>query len=295
MGGLYISNPAGAFSEHGNCVLRQQPSPSFLPPPFRGSTYLCYYVVMQPKKLEILNKSNETLVCVEVAPSKPGDTKLPVVIFCHGFGYFKEEDGLFTEEASRLVAKGYACYYFDFSGCGESAGDYSQTSLTKLTQDLYSIYDYVTHLEYIDPSVVSLIGHSFGTCVINAAQITNVKRIVLGGAPFYPYETIKRLFSDFNENGISTRQATSERTRTMGPQFWEDLKHYNPETLIGNFTCPILFIHGKQDSIVPIKNMQDLSGFALKPNLLVLELSNHDFRPEREQAFQAIEDFFPAT
>lgn len=250
---------------------------------------------MQTPKLEIANKANETLVCIEVLPSEPGDNKLPVVILCHGFGYFKEEDGLFTEEASRLAAKGYACYYFDFSGCGESAGNYSQTSLTKLAQDLHAVYHYITQLNYIDSSNVSFIGHSFGTCVINAAQITNVKRVVLGGAPFYPYETIKKLFSGFNENGISTRQATSERTRTMGPQFWEDLKHYKPETLIGNFTCPILFIHGKQDDIVPIKNMEDLSGFAVKPSRLVLELSNHDFRPEREKAFQAIEDFFHVT
>ncbi len=250
---------------------------------------------MQTRRLEISNNVNETLVCVEVLPSAPGHTKFPVVILCHGFGYFKEEDGLFTEEASRLAAKGYACYYFDFSGCGESEGDYSQTSLTKLAQDLHAVYDYITQLNYIDSSNVSLVGHSFGTCVINAAQITNVKRIVLGGAPFYPYEVIKNLFSNFNENGISTRQSTSERTRTIGPQFWEDLKHYKPETLISNFTCPILFIHGGQDDIVPIKNMEVLSSFALKPERLVLELSNHDFRPEREQAFQAIEDFFPVT
>lgn len=247
---------------------------------------------METQKLVILNQANEKLVCVEVLPPSADNRKLPVVILVHGFGYFKEEDGLFTEEAERLAELGFACYYFDFSGCGESEGNYEQTSLTKLTQDLRSVYNYIVALDYVEPANVSLIGHSFGTSVINAAQITDVQRIVLGGSPFYPYETIRNLFPDFNENGISRRMATSERTRTMGPQFWADLKLYKPDELIGNFTCPILFIHGKQDNIVPIKNMEDLSSHAKKPQRLVLEQSGHDFEPERETAFQAIVEFF---
>lgn len=250
---------------------------------------------MKTQKLEITNKYSERLVFIEVLPSEPISEKLPVVIFVHGFGYFKEEDGLFTEESKRLSENGYACYYFDFSGCGESEGNYEQTTLTKLTQDLQSVYDYVITLDYINSNNVSLVGHSFGTTVIIAAQITNVQRVVLGGAPFYPYETIRNLFTDFNEAGISRRMATSERTRTMGPQFWEDLKNYKPDKLITSFECPILFIHGKQDNIVPIKNMEELSGFALKADRIVLKLSNHDFKPEREKAFQAIVNFFPAT
>ena len=34
-------------------------------------------------------------------------------------------------------------YRFDFSGCGESEGDYSKTSLSKLKSDLSKIVDFV--------------------------------------------------------------------------------------------------------------------------------------------------------
>lgn len=252
-------------------------------------------MAMKTRRLEVANKNSEKLVCIEVAPDEHGNRKTSAVIFCHGFGYFKEEDGLFTEEARLLADKGYACFYFDFSGCGESEGNYEQTTLTKLTQDLNCVYGYVKSLHYIDASNISLIGHSFGTSVINAAQLPKVQRVVLGGAPFYPYETLRNLFDEFNENGISKRKATSKRTRTMGPQFWKDLKKYRPEKLIGGYNFPILFIHGRQDNIVPIKNMEDLSSFAVEPKRLVLELSGHDFNPEREKAFQAIVDFFPPS
>jgi pimeloyl-ACP methyl ester carboxylesterase len=247
---------------------------------------------MKTRKFQIPNKVGEQLTCIEVLPSELAGQKFPVVIFAHGFGYFKEEDSLFVEEANRLAAKGYGCYYFDFSGCGESEGNYEQTSLTKLTEDLRAVYECITTLEYIDATDVSLIGHSFGTNVINAAQILTAKRMVLGGSPFYPYESLKGLFNEFNEHGLSRRNATSERTRTMGPQFWADLQTYKPEEIIKKFTCPILFIHGKQDSIVPIKNMEDLSSFAQHPQRLVLEQSDHGLQPERETAFAAIVDFF---
>ncbi len=247
---------------------------------------------MNTRKLEIPNKEGEVLVCVEVTPSNLDDIKVPVVVFAHGFGYFKEEDGLFTEEAKRLAENGFACYYFDFSGCGESEGNYEHTSLTKLAEDLKSVYEYVKSLDYTDDSDISFIGHSFGTNVINAAQITDASRIVLGGAPFYPYESIKNLFPDFNEHGVSHRMSTSERTRTMGPQFWKDLKEYSPEELIKNFDCPMLFIHGEKDTIVPIENMDGLSKNAKNPKRLVLEQGDHGFKPERERVFRAIVELF---
>lgn len=252
---------------------------------------------MKTRKFQIPNKAGQKLTCIEVLPSEPNGKKFPVVIFAHGFAYFKEEDGIFVEEANRLAQHGYACYYFDFSGCGESEGNYEQTTLTKLAEDLHAVYDYVMAIDYIDSADVSLIGHSFGTCVINAAQITHVQRIVLGGSPFYPYESLKNLFPDFNEDGISTRIGSKDENKitTIGAQFWADLKTYKPEELIKSFACPILFIHGKQDTIVPIENMEKVSSLAQRPQRLVLEQSTHDFNPERETAFAAIIDFFPTS
>ncbi len=248
---------------------------------------------MIKRKFEITNKANEKLVCVEVLPLNSTGKQLPVVILCHGFGYFKEEDGIFTEEAKLLAEKGFACYYFDFSGCGESEGDYSQTTLTKLVSDLKSVVQIVSAYDYIDEKDLSLISHSFGSNVIIAAQILGLKRIAMTGSFANAFKLLSRLFPDFNESGISTRDCTSPRTRTMGPQFWKDLKSYNIPNLIKNFNCPILFIHGKQDIVVPIENMQPLFEAAKNPlGPIILKESDHDLSPEREKAFRSVEEFF---
>ena len=211
----------------------------------------------------------------------------------HGFGYFKEEDGVFVAIADRLSSMGYATYYFDFSGCGESEGDYSKTTLTKLIGDLKSVYDAVTSLDYIDANRVSLISHSFGSNVIIGAQYKNLERMVLSGSFTNAYCVISNIFDEFYEFGLSKRKATSKRTRTMGPQFWPDLKKNDMEKLIANFDFPIMFIHGAKDTIVPLNYMQPLLKAAKNPTRpIILEKSDHDLNPEREKAYTDIMGFF---
>ncbi len=248
---------------------------------------------MKTRKFGVLNDSNENLICVEVLPTIPKNQKFPVVILCHGYGYFKEEDGIFTEIAQRLSSIGWAVYYFDFSGCGESEGDYSQTTLTKLISDLKSVVQMVSAYDYIDEKNLSLVSHSYGSNVVIAAQILGVKRIVMSGSFANAFNVLSRLFPDFNENGVSTRDSTSPRAGKIGPQFWKDIKTYDIADLIKNFDCPILFIHGKLDEIVPIKNMQPLFDAAENPiGPIILESSDHDLRPEREKAFRSVVEFF---
>ena len=92
---------------------------------------------MRENKVKIKNKMGEELVGIEVLPNE--ESKFPVVILVHGFHYFKEEDGMFIEISKRLTDIGIGSYLFDFSGCGESEGDYSNTSLSKLRNNLESI------------------------------------------------------------------------------------------------------------------------------------------------------------
>lgn len=248
---------------------------------------------MNKRKFEIINKANEKLICIEVLPPNSTGKQFPVVILCHGYGYFKEEDGIFTEIAQRLSKAGYAVYYFDFSGCGESEGDYSQTTLTKLVGDLKSVVKSVAAYDYIDENELSLISHSYGSNVVIAAQILGVKRIAMSGSFANAFQVLSNLFNDFNENGISTRDSTNKRARTIGPQFWKNIKSYDIPALIKNFDCPILFIHGKLDKIVPIENMQPLFEATTNPiGPIILQKSDHDLSPEREVAFRSIVDFF---
>jgi pimeloyl-ACP methyl ester carboxylesterase len=246
---------------------------------------------MTKRQFTIDNEEGEKLVCIEAMP-KQYKGKLPVIILCHGFGYFKEEDGLFTAMSERLSLMGYVVYYFDFSGCGESEGDYSKTTLTKLIGDLKSVYKTVTSYDYINLDRVSLISQSFGSNVIIGAQYMDLEKMAMCGSFTDGYTILSSIFDEFNEEGLSSRESTSTRTRTMGAQFWKDLKNYNMEKLIAKFNFPILFIHGGKDTIVPIKYMEPLLEATRNHSKVILKDSDHNLYPEREKAYLAIEEFF---
>ncbi len=250
---------------------------------------------MANRKFSIKNQLGEKLVCIEVLPQENQTSSMPAVILCHGFAYYKEEDGIFTEIAKRLAGLGYAAYYFDFSGCGESEGDYSLTTLTKLVEDLRSVYETVTGYSYIDSDRVSLVGQSFGTSVAVCSRIQNLERIVLCGSFYSPYELFRSYFQEVDEAGVSRRTHSDGSITVMGSQFWSDLKQYDlPEIILG-YDCPILFVHGKLDSTVPMELMTPLLKAAKHPvGPVILEKSDHGLEPEREQVFQAVADFFTA-
>lgn len=249
---------------------------------------------MKTRNFWISNSAKEKLAGVEVLPGSLNH-KLPAVILVHGFAYYKEEDGIFTGMAEVLAQGGYATYYFDFSGCGESEGNYEAISLSKLVTDLQTVVDIVSGYEYLDSSNLSFIGQSFGTSVIIAAQILQARRIVLCGALDNAYKLISELMDEFDPRGISKIYRSSGKVTTIGPQFWDDLKQYDLPHLIAQFTCPVLFIHGAKDTIVPVASMERLRSQTQQASTVILPLSDHGLEPERGAAFSAVEEFFAAS
>ena len=90
---------------------------------------------MKEKKIIVLNKYREKLIGLETIPDIK-QNQFPAIILVHGFGLNKEEYGMFTDLSKYFSKNNFIVYRFDFSGCGESEGDYSKTSLTKLKFDL---------------------------------------------------------------------------------------------------------------------------------------------------------------
>jgi len=74
---------------------------------------------------------------------------------------------------------------FDFTGLGNSDGDFENTNFSSNVEDIYRAAEYLES-EYEAPQL--LIGHSLGGAAIlfAASQIHSVKAVVTIGAPFGP-------------------------------------------------------------------------------------------------------------
>ncbi len=248
---------------------------------------------MKEIKVSTINGFNEKLVGIETIPSVK-KSKYPTAILVHGFGSNKEEtNGGFNEFAKNLSAEGFLVYRFDFSGCGESDGDYSETSLSKLKSDLSKILEFVQSQSKVDNSRIGILGQSFGTATAITLE-PKVKCIVLMSSIVNSKEILAELFGKgYNPDGISTRIKPNGVITKIKPQFWKDFENHNLLESIKNIHCPILFIHGSKDYRVPVANMESYFQNANDPKeKAIIDGGDHGLRPYRNKMYKIVVDWF---
>lgn len=247
---------------------------------------------MIESKISITNKGNEKLVGLESAPSSDR-SKYPTVILVHGFGVTKEENGMFGDLARLLADSNYLVYRFDFSGRGESEGNYSETSLTKLKDDLAEILNFVNTQPKVDINRIGILSQSLGTATTIALE-PKVKCLVMMGSVAHPKEILAKLFGDgYHPTGISTRIKNDGTTTKVKPQFWSDLNNHNLLESIKKIHSPILFIHGGKDDKVPLSEMDAYFQNANEPKeKIILEGADHGLRPQRAKMHDIVLKWF---
>ena len=104
-------------------------------------------------------------------------------LFAHCFTCGKSL-GVIRNISQQLTAEGIALLRFDFTGLGQSEGDFAETSFKSNLDDLVAAARYLER-EHEAPRV--LIGHSLGgaavlaTAVTSASDKARVTRLVMGG------------------------------------------------------------------------------------------------------------------
>ena len=250
---------------------------------------------MIERKVRIKNKLGETLVGLEDRPNET-EEKYPTVILVHGFGATKEESGMFNEIANNLTNNGFLVYRFDFSGRGESEGDYSNTSLSKMRDDLEAILDFVKSQPLVETSRIGILAQSFGTPTTITLH-PNIKSLALMGSFGHVKEVMSRLFgAGYNPTGVSTRIKTDGETVKLSPGFWSDFENHDILKSMKLIKNPVLFIHGGKDDTVPLSEMETLFELANEPKeKLVIEGADHGLEPGRDKMNKAVIDWFKKT
>ncbi|NKB77961.1 MAG: alpha/beta fold hydrolase [Gammaproteobacteria bacterium] len=145
-------------------------------------------------------------------------------LFAHCFTCGK--DVVAASRISRsLVAQGIAVMRFDFTGLGNSDGDFSNTNFSSNVEDLISAANFLRD-QYVAPSL--LIGHSLGgTAILHAAQeIPDAQGVVTIGSPAKAIHVSKQFSVDLeniNINGSAVVNLAG-RSFTIKKQFLDDLQ-----------------------------------------------------------------------
>lgn len=193
----------------------------------------------------------------------------PFAIFAHVFTGNKNIKS--ARHISRaLTLNGIAVMRFDFTGLGESEGNFEDTNFTSNVDDLMCAADYLRD-NHEAPSII--IGHSLGgaASLFAGSKIESINAIVTIGAPSYP-EHVSHLLSDsieeIEEHGYANVDIGG-RKFVIKKQFLDDLRNQNHIELIKKLDKAILVMHSPQDRVVEIDNAANIYKLAKHPKSFV--------------------------
>ncbi|MFQ6044912.1 MAG: alpha/beta hydrolase family protein [Gemmatimonadales bacterium] len=191
---------------------------------------------------------------------------------------------------------GYAVLRYDFTGLGESAGDFADTNVTTNVADIVAAASY---LERRGLRPCALVGHSLGgaATLLAAPALPSVPAVAAIAAPFTP-QHVRRLFSEadveraLSEGRIGVRIAG--RRFEISAEFFRDLERHCTPDRIAELGRPLLVIHGTSDAIVGIAEGERIFDAAKQPRwFAAIPGADHLFVQERHarQVSRAIVNF----
>ncbi|WP_010181092.1 bifunctional alpha/beta hydrolase/OsmC family protein [Aquimarina agarilytica] len=191
------------------------------------------------------------------------------VLFAHCFTCNKNLSAI--RNISRALAiQGFGVLRFDFTGLGESEGDFEDTNFSGNVEDLVAASNYLkTHHQ----SPVLLIGHSLGgaAAIFAASNISSIKAVATIGAPSNPKHVTHLLHNKIGEiieTGLANVNLGGRRF-TIKKQFIDDLEEQSLPKLVHNFEKALLVLHSPQDTTVGIQNAEEIYKAAKHPKSFI--------------------------
>jgi putative redox protein len=239
---------------------------------------------MSLQKIIFQNKEGQNLV---------GRLELPVnqhphnyAIFAHCFTCNKNLSAV-KNIGKALTSKGFGVLRFDFTGLGDSEGDFADTNFSGNVEDLIAAADYLKK-NYQAPTL--LVGHSLGgaAVIFAATEIESIKSVATIGAPSNPDHVSHLLKSGIEEINTSGKAVVnlSGRDFTIKKQFLDDLASKSLPEVAKNLRKALLVMHSPQDTTVGIKNAEEIYIAARHPKSFVsLDGADHLLMDKKDSVY----------
>lgn len=241
---------------------------------------------MKTKKIKFKNKNGEELAGYLELPFNQDPHNF--VLFAHCFTCNK--NFFAPKNISRTLAKnGYGVLRFDFTGLGQSEGEFSESNFSGNIQDLLAAAAYLEE-NYRAPSL--LVGHSLGGAAVlfAASQLDSVKAVTTIAAPSttaHVQHLIKDSISEIKKKG-KAKVNIGGRDFNIKKQFLDDIEKHDLKTYLKKLKKALLIMHSPQDEIVSIKNAEELYISAWHPKSFVsLDGSKHLLAEKEDSIYAA--------
>ncbi|MBB6446347.1 alpha/beta hydrolase family protein [Bacillus benzoevorans] len=212
------------------------------------------------KQIWINWKQQKLAAVLEYPENLLTDRNYPLLIICHGFvGSKVGVDRLFVKTADALTKDGMIVLRFDYSGCGESSGDYGKTGLHDLIEQTRTVIEYGFNLKQVDRNNITLLGHSLGgaAAALTAANEKQIKRLILWSAVAHPFKDISRIVGSEKVRLLKPDSSIDYLGYELTKPFFDSLSGYEPLKAARGFSGAVLLIHGTGDEDIPVNYVSE--------------------------------------
>lgn len=207
-------------------------------------------------------------------------------IFAHCFTCSKKSLAA-SRVARGLAERGIGVLRFDFTGLGESGGDFSTSGFSSDVADLVAAAEWMAST---GRTASLMIGHSLGgaATVVAAKALNDVKAVVTIGAPSdagHIVEQFKESVPEIESDGRA-QVNLGGRPFTLSRTFLEEVRKTTVIDAVKDLRKPFLILHAPGDDVVGIDNATDLFVAAKHPKSFVsLDSADHLLTGKNDAAF----------
>lgn len=222
---------------------------------------------MHTKKISFENASGHRLAALLDLPVD--GEPIAYALFAHCFTCSK--DYKVVAHVSRgLTADGVAVLRFDFTGLGESEGDFAETTFASNVADLVAASEFMRR-ELEAPKI--LIGHSLGGAAVlqAAARIPSAAAVVTIAAP----SSTEQLAGMIRSSAAALATAGEAEIEIAGRRFLvrrellDDLEATSMRAAVAGLNRALLVVHSPSDRTVPIHHAEEIFAAARQPKSFI--------------------------
>jgi putative redox protein len=197
------------------------------------------------------------------------DEPIAYALFAHCFTCSKDYKGV-ARVSRALASEGVGVLRFDFTGLGDSEGDFSRTTFSSNVSDLVSATAFMER-ELAAPKI--LIGHSLGGAAVlqAAARIPSAAAVATIASPSST-DHLAGMIRSSNAEIETAGEAEVEiagRPFRIRKEFLDDLSAVNMRDAISDLGRALMIFHSPEDEIVGIEQAEEILDAARQPKSFI--------------------------
>lgn len=209
-----------------------------------------------------------------------------VVLFAHCFTCSKNLSAI-VHLSRALTDAQYAVFRFDFTGLGESQGDFAETGFVSHVDDVEAAAAFLAR-KGLAPRL--LVGHSLGGAAVlyAASSVASCQAVAVIGAPFNPTHVSRLLrpYRDTLQRDGAVEIVLGGRTVRVGRGFLEETSDDVVAERLRFLNRPLLVLHAPEDTVVSVENGERIFHAARHPkSFIALAGADHLLSDKRDARY----------